>query len=213
MEWSSPLLPAVAEIQPASATVSEAESSDEERATRIPVTRWVPEKPEARAEPDAQTVAWPEQDWVRRAYGRQAERQAAAAPRRRGLFRPMGLQRFGGVAGALATCAIMGMGFMRWLDAQPKAASAPRVLARVVVITPGTTVHSRKGIEHPVIKTTRRGECLSVVDKTDGWWKVIFPNGLTGWIERRDTAVIIPEPTRLAPGASASVVAASGTDG
>jgi hypothetical protein len=44
-----------------------------------------------------------------------------------------------------------------------------------------------------VIKTTRRGDYLTVVAKTRGWWKVYFQNGLTGWIERRDTAVLVPD--------------------
>jgi hypothetical protein len=105
----------------------------------------------------------------------------------------MGLQRFGGVAGALATCAILGMGYMRWLPAQPESRPRPSVLATIIVIKPGSTIHARKGRDYPVIKTTRRGDQLQVVDKTAGWWKVRFANGVTGWIERRATAVIIPE--------------------
>lgn len=191
-EWSSPLLPAVPEIQPVASGTGVGLG---EGATRISVTCWRP-KPGVESAEGAIPDAVSEYEWVWRAYGRRPRQKKTRRPR---LFHPMGLQRFGGVAGALATCAILGMGYMRYLVAQPPAKPAPRVLATIVVITPGTTVHSRKGRQYPVIKTTRRGDCLSVIDKTTGWWKVIFPNGLTGWIERRDTAVVIPEPEPPGP--------------
>jgi hypothetical protein len=116
------------------------------------------------------------------------------ATRRFPFFTPMGLQRFSGVAGALATCAIIGMGYMRWLTAETPEPTKPRVLATVIVIRSGATVHSRKGPGYPVIKTGRRGDHLYVVDKTAGWWKVYFANGMSGWIERRDTALVLPDP-------------------
>jgi uncharacterized protein YgiM (DUF1202 family) len=71
-------------------------------------------------------------------------------------------------------------------------------------------------VEHPVIKTTRRGDYFSVVDKTAGWWKVRFPGGQTGWIERRDTAVVVPgtesapAPALLRPVLYAPATAVSG---
>jgi hypothetical protein len=125
---------------------------------------------------------------------RTAHTAARTRRRRFPFFTPMGLQRFGGVAGALATCAIIGMGYMRWLTAETQEQAKPRVLATVIVIRGGATVHSRKGPGYPVIKTGRRGDHLYVVDKTAGWWKVYFANGLTGWIARRDTALVVPEP-------------------
>jgi Bacterial SH3 domain len=141
---------------------------------------------------------------------------AAAAMRRPRLFVPMGLQRFTGVAWALVTCAVIGMGYMRWLVAQPPPRAQPRVLATVIVMRPGAEIHSRKGVEHPVIKSARRGDYLSVVDKTTRWWKVRFPGGQTGWIERRDTAVVVPgteatpPPAVLRPAIYAPASAVSG---
>jgi hypothetical protein len=92
-----------------------------------------------------------------------------------------------------------GMGYMRWLPAQTGQPEKPRVLATVVVITPGATVHAERGPEYPVVKTARRGDAFSVVGKTSLWWKILFPNGITGWIERRNTAIIVPHTDEGAP--------------
>lgn len=141
---------------------------------------------------------------------------AAAAMRRPRLFAPMGLQRFTGVAWALVTCAVLGMGYMRWLVAQPHHPTKPQALATVIVMRTGAEIHSRKGAEQPVIKQARRGDYLSVVEKTTRWWKVRFPGGQTGWIERRDTAVIVPgseatpPPAVLRPAIYAPASAVSG---
>lgn len=141
---------------------------------------------------------------------------AAAAMRQPRLFAPMGLQRFTGVAWALVTCAVIGMGYMRWLVAQPHHRTQPQALATVIVMRTGAEIHSRKGVEQPVLKTARRGDYLSVVEKTARWWKVCFPGGQTGWIERRDTAVIVPgseatpPPAVLRPAIYAPAAAVSG---
>src|SRR5262249_7490469 len=143
------------------------------------------------------TQAWGAEAPAREEETLWAARAMGPGPR---LFRPIGLQRFAGVAWALATCAVISMGYMGWLIAQPHYRTQPRVLASVIVIRPGARVHSRKGVEQPVVKNARRGDAFRVVDKTTNWWKVLFPNGQTGWIERRDTAVLIPEPApRPAP--------------
>jgi hypothetical protein len=143
---------------------------------------------------------------------------ARAMERRPRLLVPMGLQRFAGVAWALATCAVIGMGYMGWLVAQTPHRTQPRVLATVIVMTPGARVHSRKGAEQPVLKTARRGDYLRAVNKTANWWQVLFPNGRTGWIERRDTAVLVPDsmpgpaPVLLRPAVYAPTTGARGGD-
>jgi hypothetical protein len=61
------------------------------------------------------------------------------------------------------------------------------VIAQVVVTRSQAKVRVRRARSAQKVKTTRRGEMLAAIGRDDLWWKVQFPNGVTGWIPRRFT--------------------------
>jgi uncharacterized protein YgiM (DUF1202 family) len=75
-----------------------------------------------------------------------------------------------------------------WLGRETPAKPAPpRIRGSVVVAVKRLRVRSGRGTQYPTVKTMRRGQRLTVIGETEGWWKVRFPNKVVGWVARRYT--------------------------
>jgi hypothetical protein len=89
----------------------------------------------------------------------------------------------------LAACGVIAWQSWRMTGRTVEAvvAQRPMVIAKLEVTHPRARVRTFRGYRAPKVKTARRGERLHAIGGSRRWWKVQFPNGVTGWIPRRFT--------------------------
>lgn len=94
-------------------------------------------------------------------------------------------------AGGLAACGIFA--WYAWTAAPKPApptkaiARRPMVIAQLEVTREQAKVRVHRTRRSAKVKTAQRGERLTAIGREDHWWKVQFPNGVTGWIPTRYT--------------------------
>jgi hypothetical protein len=130
-------------------------------------------------EPEAtvEEIAVPDQSWAGAMHvARQALRGALVS------------------AAGLAACGAFA--WWAWTSA-PKPMAPPQVvaqrpvgIARLEVTRESAKVRMHRTRRAPKVKTTQRGERLLAIGREARWWKVQFPNGVTGWIPTRYTREI-----------------------
>jgi hypothetical protein len=67
------------------------------------------------------------------------------------------------------------------------AAAKPMAVAQIEVTRWQAKVRTHRTRRAEKVKTARRGERLTAIGRNERWWKVQFPNGVTGWIPARYT--------------------------